>query len=143
MRISYRKLPCLAAELEAARAACSWSRVPDEAALACCIGPCAWCRDGMPAAPQAGGLRSCRATGPKNLRVIFFVNFFSKIPLPPCCRAARSRPSGSGAAGIYLCKFKNQKYIFVKTKIKNIKIKKTAQRNCDKIKRGPFDRNEI
>ena len=80
MRISYRKLPCLAAELEAARAACSWSRVPDEAALACCIGPCAWCRDGMPVAQLAGGLGAGRlVTGrpdPRDLRIIFFAKFF-------------------------------------------------------------------
>ena len=32
----------------------------------------------------------------------------------PGSRAARSRPPGSGAAGVYFCKFPNQKYIFIK-----------------------------
>jgi len=37
---------------------------------------------------------------------------------PPRCRAARSRPPGSWAAGVYSCKFPNRKFIFVKNKNK-------------------------
>ena len=61
---------------------------------------------------------------PMDLRAIFSANFFSKMPLPPRCRAARSRPPGSGAAGVYSCKFPNQKYIFVKNRNKKYKNKK-------------------
>ena len=40
--------------------------------------------------------------------------------------AARCRPPGSGAAGVYFCKFPNQKYIFVKKGNKKYKNKKSA-----------------
>ena len=57
----------------------------------------------------------------------FFSSFFSDKPPPPGSRAARSRPPGSGAAGVYFCKFPNRKYIFVKNRNKKYKnIKKTA-----------------
>ena len=56
----------------------------------------------------------------------FFHLFFTDKPLPPGCRAARSRPPGSGAAGVYFCKFPNRKYIFVKNGNKKYKNKKTA-----------------
>ena len=60
--------------------------------------------------------------------------------LPPRCRAAwgagrpavatqratRSRPPSSGAAGVYSCKFRKQKYIFVKNEIEKYKNRKTA-----------------
>ena len=74
-------------------------------------------RPGGPAAPQPGD----RPQGPV---CNFFIFFFAEKPLPPGCRAARSRSPGSGAAGVYFCKFPNQKYIFVKNGNKNIKIKK-------------------
>ena len=48
------------------------------------------------------------------------------MPLPPRCRAARSRPPGSWAAGVYSCKFPNRKYIFVKNENIKYKNKKTA-----------------
>ena len=63
---------------------------------------------------------------PRDLRAIFSVNFFPEMPLPPRCRAARSRPPDSGAAGVYSCKFQNRKYIFVKNENKKYKNKKTT-----------------
>ena len=75
-----------------------------------------------PVAPQPGGQgRGGRPQGPARnfLREIFF-----EMPLPPRCRAARSRPPGSGAAGVYSCKFPNRKYIFVKNENKKYKNKK-------------------
>jgi len=45
---------------------------------------------------------------PRDLRAIFATKFFSEMPLPP----------GSGAAGVYSCKFPNQKYIFEKNENK-------------------------
>ena len=68
----------------------------------------------------------CRATGPRDLSVIFFFFFFAFKSLPPGCRAARSRPPRCRAAGVYFCKFPNQKCIFVKNKNKKYKNKKTA-----------------
>ena len=59
---------------------------------------------------------SCRATGPQGPVCNFFSSFFAGKPLPP----------GSGAAGVYLCKFPNRKYIFVKNRNKKYKNKKTA-----------------
>ena len=53
---------------------------------------------------------------PRDLRAIFATKFFSEMPLPP----------GSGAAGVYSCKFPNRKYIFVKNENKKYKNKKTA-----------------
>ena len=51
-------------------------------------------------------------------KYIFGFRFYSSIPLPPRSGATRSRPSGSGAAGVYFCKFRKQKYIFVKNENK-------------------------
>ena len=54
----------------------------------------------------------------------FLSIFFADKSLPPGYRAARSRPPGSGTAGVYSCKFRTRKYIFVKNeniKYKNIK----------------------
>src|SRR6185369_13776202 len=71
---------------------------------------------------------SCPAAGqpaPRDLSAIFCHLFFADKPLPPGCRAARSRPPGSWAAGVYSCKFPNRKYIFVKNE--NKKIKKPRQ----------------
>ena len=93
-----------------------------------------------PVAPQPGGQDRpprCRAAwgagrpaagrpAPRDLRAIFSAIFFSKMPLPPRCRAARSRPPSSEAAGVYSCKFPNRKYIFVKNENKKYKNKKTA-----------------
>ena len=60
-----------------------------------------------------------RATGPQGPARNFLRDFFSsEMPLPHRCRAARSRPPGSGAAGVYSYKFPNRKYIFVKNKNK-------------------------
>ena len=74
----------------------------------------------MPAAPQPGGLggrpSSCRAAGSQGPVCNLFSSFFSGKPLPP----------GSGAAGVYFCKFPNRKYIFVKNENKKYKNKKTA-----------------
>ena len=61
-------------------------------------------RAGRPAEP--GGL----GAGLRDLRAIFFANFFSKMPLPFSCRAARSRPPGSG----------RPRYIPVNFQMKNI-----------------------
>ena len=44
----------------------------------------------------------------------FSVKIFTEKPLPP----------GSGAAGVYFCKFRKQKYIFVKNEIEKYKNKK-------------------
>ena len=55
----------------------------------------------------------------------FSAKLFTEKPLPPGSGAARCWPPGSGAAGIYSCKFRKRKYIFVKNenkKYKNIKI---------------------
>ena len=75
---------------------------------------------GGPAAPQPGD----RPQGPV---CNFFHLFFVEKPLPPGCRAARSRPPGSGAAGVYFCKFPNRKYIFIKNRNIKYKNKKTAK----------------
>ena len=69
---------------------------------------------GEPVAQQPGGQGQpprCRATGPRDLRAIIFAKFFAQKPLPPRCRAARSRPPGNWAAGVYSCKFVNRKYL--------------------------------
>ena len=64
------------------------------------------------AAPQPGGLGgrppSCRATGPQGPVYNFLSSFFTDKPLPPGCRAARSRPLGSGAAGYIHVNFENE-----------------------------------
>ena len=65
---------------------------------------------------------------PRDLSAIFFPLFFADKPLPPGSRAARSRPPGSGAGGVYFCKFPYQKYIFVKNGNKKYKNIKTACR---------------
>ena len=66
----------------------------------------------------------------RDLRAIFSAKFFSEMPLPPRCRAARTWLPGSGAAGVYFCKFPNRKYIFVKNKNIKYKNKKTAARDA-------------
>ena len=75
-------------------------------------------------AARGGRPPGSRATGPRDLSTIIFHFFFAEKPLPPGCRAARSRPPGSWAAGVYFCKFPYRKYIFIKNKNKNIEIKK-------------------
>ena len=79
---------------------------------------------GGPAAPRAAWEAGRPAAGrsvPKNLSAIFFPLFFAGKPLPPRSRAARYRPPGSVATGVYSYKFPNRKYIFVKNE--NIKYK--------------------
>ena len=81
-------------------------------------------REGEPAARLPGG-QGCRppgsrATDPRDLSVIIFCVFFAEKPLPPGSRAARSRPPGSWAVGVCLCKFSYRKYIFVKNENKKI-----------------------
>ena len=51
-------------------------------------------------------------------KYIFYLEIYRNIPRPPRCRAARSRPPSSGAAGVYSCKFRKRKYIFVKNENK-------------------------
>ena len=57
-------------------------------------------------------------------KYIFVFEIYRNIARPPRCRAARSRPPSSGAAGVYSCKFRKQKYIFVKNENKKYKNKK-------------------
>ena len=72
-------------------------------------------------APLPGGLGGrplrCRATGPSGAST----KIFAEKPLPPRSGATRSRPPGSGAGGVYFCKFRKRKYIFVKNENKKIK----------------------
>ena len=72
-------------------------------------------------APLPGGLGGrplrCRATGPSGASAEIFV----ERPLPPRSGATRSRPPGSRAVGVFFCKFRKRKYIFVKNKNKKIK----------------------
>ena len=63
---------------------------------------------------------------PRDLRANIFVKVFAQKPLPPRSGATRSRPPGSGAAGVYFCKFWKRKYIFIKNK--NIKYKNKKPR---------------
>ena len=80
-----------------------------------------------PGAPQPGGLGPAAplpGDRPQGPVCNFFLLFFAFKPLPPGCRAARFRPPGSGAAGVYFCKFPNRKYIFVKNENKKYKNKK-------------------
>src|SRR6185312_1975822 len=56
----------------------------------------------------------------------FSAKVFAEKPLPPGSGTARCWPPGSGAAGVYSCKFRKQKYIFVKNEIEKYKNKKTA-----------------
>jgi hypothetical protein len=69
-------------------------------------------------APQPGGLGAGRpAAGRPVLQGLgrkFSAKCFAEKPLPP----------GSGAAGVYSCKFRKLKYIFVKNKIEKYKNKK-------------------
>ena len=70
-----------------------------------------------PVAPQPGGQARpprCRATGLQGPARKYFRKSFSQKPLPPRSGATRSQPPGSGAAGVYSCKFRKRKYIFVK-----------------------------
>jgi len=82
---------------------------------------------GEPVALQPGGLGAGRpAAGrpaPRELRANIFAKIFAQKPLPPRSGVTRSRSSGSGAAGVYSCKFRKRKYIFVKNENKKIKIK--------------------
>ena len=81
-----------------------------------------------PAAPQpragrpAAGLPDLQGPGLK-----FSAKLFAEKPLP----------LGSGAAEVYSCKFRKQKYIFVKNKIKKYKNKKTAGRRIGCAVHGP------
>ena len=72
-----------------------------------------------PVAPQPGGLGAGRpAAGrpaPGTCAQFSPQIFFQKCPCRPA--AGRPVPPGSGAAGVYSCKFQKQKYIFVKNKI--------------------------
>ena len=71
--------------------------------------PLPHCRAAWGAGRPAAGRPGLQGPGRK-----FSAKVFAEKPLPP----------GSGAAGVYSCKFRKQKYIFVKTKIekyKNIK----------------------
>ena len=83
-----------------------------------------------PAAPLPGGLGAGRpAAGRPVLQGPgrkFSANFFAEKPLLPGSEAARCQPTGSRAAGVYSCKFRKQKYIFVKNEIEKYKNKKTA-----------------
>jgi len=69
-------------------------------------------RVGEPVALQPGGLGAGRpAAGrpaPRDLRANIFAKVFSQKPLPP----------RSGAAGVYSCKFRKRKYIFLKNENK-------------------------
>ena len=58
----------------------------------------------------------CRATAPRDLCVNSFVKVFAQKSLPP----------RSGAAGVFSCKFRKRKYIFVKNENKKYKNIKTA-----------------
>ena len=64
----------------------------------------------------------CRATGPSGTRTQFFTKIFTDKPLSPGSGATRCRPPNSWAAGVYSCKFRKRKYIFVKNE--NEKYKK-------------------
>ena len=86
--------------------------------------------EGEPAARQPGGLGAGRPAagwpvlqGPARkfspLKII-------ENPLPPYSRATRCRPPGSGEVGVYTCKFRKRKYIFVKNEIEKCKNKKIA-----------------
>jgi len=85
--------------------------------------------EGEAVAPQPGGLGGrpprCRATGPPGVLAQIFRETFAEKPLPLGSGAARCRPPGSGAAGVYSCKFRKQKYIFVKNEIEKYKNKKS------------------
>ena len=75
--------------------------------------------------PRSRAARSSRpATGRPVLqgpRHKFYVKSFAEKPLPPGSGAARCRSPGSGAAGVYSCKFRKQKYIFIKNEIEKYK----------------------
>jgi hypothetical protein len=83
------------------------------AASARALGAVMGCRS--PRRRAAGGRPPrCRATGPRDLRVIFFVKFFSEMPLP------------LSGGRVYFYKFPNRKYIFVKNENKKYKNNKSA-----------------
>ena len=58
----------------------------------------------------AGGLGAGRPAAGRlalrDLRANIFAKVFAQKPLPPRSGAIRSWPSGSGAAGVYFCKFR-------------------------------------
>ena len=88
-------------------------------------------RVGEPVALQPGGQcrpPRCRATGPQGPARNFLHEFFFKNApaalLPGGQVPATQQPGGR----VYSCKFRKQKYIFVKTKTKNKKIKKRRQK---------------
>ena len=76
--------------------------------------------EGEAVAPQPGGLGAGRPAAGRPVlywsRRKFSAKLFAEKPLPP----------GSGAAGVYSCKFRKQKYIFVKNKIEKYRNKKIA-----------------
>ena len=82
------------------------------------------------AAQLPGGLGAGRPTAgrpaPRDLRANIFAKVFAQKPLPPRSGATRCRTPGSGADGVYSCKFRKQKYIFVKNE--NIKYKNKKPR---------------
>ena len=87
-----------------------------------------------PSRPRSGWWCDRRRRGgwaagrrPQDLRVNVFVKFFIQQSLPARSGATRSRPPGSGAAGVYFYKFRTRKYIFIKNENKKYKNKKTAQ----------------
>ena len=97
----------------------------------------AWCASGWPACAPGPPPR-CRAawgTGrPTAGRPVLQgpARKFSPLkiienPLPPRSRTTRCRPPSSGEAGVYICKFRKQKYIFVKNEIEKYKNKKKRE----------------
>ena len=68
---------------------------------------------GRPTAGRPGGRPPRWRPAPRDLRANIFAKVFAQKPLPPRSGATRCLPPGSGAAGVYSCKFRKRKYIFL------------------------------
>ena len=76
---------------------------------------------GLPPCCRAAWGAGRPAVGRPVLQRLFCKNFreiFTEKPMPPRSGATRSGPPGCGAAGVYSCKFRKRKYIFVKNENK-------------------------
>ena len=83
-----------------------------------------------PAAPLPGGLGGqpprCRATGPPGTRAQIFCESFCRKTPTARQRGGQVTAARQQGGRVYFCKFRKQKYIFVKNEIEKCKNKKSA-----------------
>ena len=91
---------------------------------------------GRPAGGRPGGLAAPLPGGrsSRDLSIIFCRFFLQISPYRP---AVRFRPPGSGAAGVYSCKFRTRKYIFVKNENKKYNKKNRHRQRFSGLDRAP------